>query len=380
MGRPPITGIVQDLNSVLKRTGVRYRLKTTNQTPKILIKALDRFEDGKTTKSSGLPTENQADWQAAFDLCVAMSNHEKPLTLLKAKQKFGTDSGGLTGWDALAQMIIRLLDERGTQWRGQATQTHLRQLQRLGGNVSSDALLDWVEEVKGDARDRPRRLNTLNLALDVLPDLSATLDNFRYNQIRKSTTFSRTTVVNPRELPSDPAIEQFIDQITNPQWRTAMGLIAVYGLRPHEIFCIDEQGIGDDEAMEVHSKKTGLRLVFPKRLDWTDRWDLRKLNLPEVCRQQSGKELGKRVTTNFARLRDRTDSVWREKAVAYDLRHAYAGTFHTTSQFDYLSIREVANYMGHSEKVHLEIYTRWIDRRNLRAQAARRYNNNNNNR
>jgi integrase len=67
--------------------------------------------------------------------------------------------------------------------------------------------------------------------------------------------------------------------------------------------------------------------------------------------------------------------MWRPGAQCYDLRHAFASAFHTSSDFDHIDIEELCRFMGHSKKIHETHYKRWLDKKKLKAQAARRFRN-----
>jgi integrase len=150
--------------------------------------------------------------------------------------------------------------------------------------------------------------------------------------------------VQPRDLPGDDLIATWRDLIPNPEWRLAYSLIAAYGLRPHEVFnCHFEQF----PVLTVGGKtKTGQRRVYPFYPEWAD-WGCGDVNLPAVT-GRNNTDLGQRVTHAFTR--------YEIPFAPYDLRHAWAIRTMMFGLADSLAAKQ----MGHSVKVHCEIYHRWI--------------------
>ena len=64
----------------------------------------------------------------------------------------------------------------------------------------------------------------------------------------------------PRELPSDEVIQEWCsgELIPNPAWRNVLGLMAIYGLRPHEVFLGELRG----NQYFVREGKTGAILCY----------------------------------------------------------------------------------------------------------------------
>ncbi len=100
-----------------------------------------------------------------------------------------------------------------------------------------------------------------------------------------------------RQGPHDSDISRYRLTIPNVKWRSAYGLIAIYGLRPHEVFSCD---LSRFPLLQVNEgTKTDQRVVYPFSPEWADQWDLVG-DLPTV----SGKtttDLGLRVTHAFSR-------------------------------------------------------------------------------
>ena len=361
-----------ELNDNLKRISSQFRIRVTVQSPRIQIRALQRFEDGSKIRTTPLLMEKRGDLEKAFKLCVEMDDSDAPLTLLGIKDD---QLPGFTAWSALGLTLQNYLDNKGTKWRGQAYASHMRQFNAFTGKVTAQKLMDWVEAASPKSADRVRRIGTLKKLM-----ICAGIDipNRWMERIKDETSFSIVTnAINPRTIPTDAHIEAFVDAVPTRSWQVAFGLIAVYGLRPHEVFCvgedINELGLIQINSMKVCLGKEGWRIVQPRRTDWIERWNLRGAEVPGFNPKHDAKSLGKRVSQQFARYRDQElFTLWRNEPKSYDIRHAYAAALHTEAKFrQKVSIDQAADWMGHSTKVHKETYLRWLSKESA-MDAARR--------
>ena len=165
-----------------------------------------------------------------------------------------------------------------------------------------------------------------------------------------------------RQLPSDRQILEWIEQIPNPGWRLAYGLMATYGLRNHEVFFTDLSALapGGDRVIRVlPTSKTGEHQVWPFQPEWVERFELPRLGearslLPPVCtdlRRTTLQQVGRRVAEQFRR--------YDLPLTPYALRHAWAvRTIHIG-----LPDTVAARMMGHSVAIHTRTYHHWITRR-----------------
>ena len=361
------TDTAKGLNDDLAKMGCKYRIRTTSQTPKIQIRAIHSFEDGSKIRASQFYAAKPGDLSKAYRLCLEMDGEDKPLSLIQAVTK-AADGPVFSAWASVAERLRYHLDAKGIKWKGQAYDTHMREIKWWKGNVSPEKLMRWVDAAKPETHDRVRRLCTLN-ALILCCDLD--VPNRWLAKMKAETSFSITQkAINPRTIPTDASIEFFIDSISYRPWQVAFGLIATYGLRPHEVFCQNEE-IDDEGCLDITSKKTGWRIIIPQNPKWIERWNLRDGERPRHNPNHNGKELGAKVTTQFARYRAQAEVMWRANAQCYDLRHAYAARFHSRSEFQKLRVDQMAKFMGHSEKVHRNTYMRWIDKNEQKLAAKR---------
>ena len=155
------------------------------------------------------------------------------------------------------------------------------------------------------------------------------------------------TAVNPRSLPSDQEIANFVTSIKNPAWRWVVGCIAAYGLRSHEAVRLE---VVDFPKMLVQEEtKTGSRIVRPLYPEWAIEWDLSNKILPDF----------ETLEIDNGRLATKISRWFGQHAPfkALDLRHCYA---RRCFEFNIAPDR-AAKMMGHGLKVHLETYRAWFE-------------------
>ncbi|WP_204140307.1 hypothetical protein [Halomicronema sp. CCY15110] len=163
----------------------------------------------------------------------------------------------------------------------------------------------------------------------------------------------------PRELPLDEDIARWFSKIRYRPWAWVYGMLAAYGLRPHEAwFCEFVEG-DYQQALQVTQGKTGPRLVYPLYPEWVQRWGLVKVSRPQVT--VPIKDDGTRDYEEYGRRACRQFTRYKVPFLPYDLRHAYGvrgsvkfGPAHG------LTVPIMAAWMGHSPTVHLNLYNRWI--------------------
>lgn len=209
--------------------------------------------------------------------------------------------------------------------------------------LSPELLLKVINDIPPDSRQRKRAVQ-----------VCAALAKFAGLQADFSTLIGSYSPkrVNPRFLPSDVAIAAARLAVTNEAWRWVFGVVACYGLRPHEAFHLE---MSDFPVVEVGADtKTGDRIVYPLYPEWAQSWELEQVKLPNFQKGHSNAALGSKVADEF---RDRKIPFH-----AYDLRHCYARRC-----FEFSLPPDMASgLMGHSVQVHLQTYRAWIDRATYR--------------
>ncbi|MBN3951275.1 MAG: hypothetical protein HWQ38_34305 [Nostoc sp. NMS7] len=156
-----------------------------------------------------------------------------------------------------------------------------------------------------------------------------------------------------KDLPTDEAIARIREQITSVRWQWGYGMLAAYGLRPHEIFFAT---VEPKPPFKCHLSegKTGARTIAPFYPEWADRW---KLWEQQEFRTQKVEywELGKRVYQGLYYYFKKIEGA---NLAPYDLRHCYA--IRVSVVFE-LPVTTSAKLMGHSVTEHLKTYQRHID-------------------
>jgi len=151
----------------------------------------------------------------------------------------------------------------------------------------------------------------------------------------------------PRDLPTDELIQETYYKISNPEWQWVYAALATYGLRPHEVFNLD---LSDLPIATVTDGKTGARRVWACYPEWVETFQIKNVCLPSVT-GKANVNLGERVSKAFKR--------YEIPFKPYDLRHCWAVR---SLEFG-LDISLAAQQMGHSAKVHSDLYHHWISDR-----------------
>jgi hypothetical protein len=164
-------------------------------------------------------------------------------------------------------------------------------------------------------------------------------------------------------VPTEAEIIAWVEGAPDPA-RWYWGMMAAYGLRPHEI-----EGsvlIDRDLCQVIEATKTGFRTVVPVPREWVERFDLRdrrlrprlegstSTNRPDAVSQWLSKELRKQGLP------------WRP----YALRHAYAARLWRQGG-SRLDLYTAARLMGHTATQHAKTYRAHIQPHQV-AEAAER--------
>ncbi|MFN6572328.1 integrase [Dendronalium sp. ChiSLP03b] len=155
-----------------------------------------------------------------------------------------------------------------------------------------------------------------------------------------------------KDLPTDEAIASLRDKIPSRQWQWVYGMLAAYGLRPHEVFFVNVEP-SPPYKCRVSEGKTGARIVQPFYPEWAERWKLweqQKL----ATKKSEYWELGRQVRQSLYWYLKKVGAY----AAPYDLRHAYAIRISVVFE---LPVTTSAKLMGHSIAEHLRTYQRHID-------------------
>jgi len=197
-----------------------------------------------------------------------------------------------------------------------------------------NALLEWT-----DANTRSRRRYAL--AYCKIADFAGLEHSLR--DLIGDYAFK---AVSPRSLPSDELIIRSYQSITDQSWRWIYGVMAAYGLRNHEAYFLDFE---DYPIAYINRGKTNERFIWPLYPEWPDQWGLAEISRP-YCPQKTNSGYGNRISKGFRQLKIPFSP--------YNLRHSWARRSFAFG----MDITTAAKMLGHSTKIHAEIYRHWIDR------------------
>ena len=203
--------------------------------------------------------------------------------------------------------------------------------------LSKENILEVIFSYQPDSRSRKRSVIALN-ALASFANIEIDINQYKGTYNSSSTT--------PRNLPNDKEIYQLFFTIKNKSWQWVYGMLATFGLRPHEIFLVYPDS--KLPILQVDKGKTKERKVWGLYPEWITEFDLQNFKIPNCSGKNNG-ELGHRVSTFFRRQKI--------PFKPYDLRHKWAIR---ALEFG-LDVSLAAQQMGHSVKVHCETYQRWIN-------------------
>ncbi|NEZ61091.1 hypothetical protein [Adonisia turfae] len=160
--------------------------------------------------------------------------------------------------------------------------------------------------------------------------------------------------VKPDDLPTDEKIETIWESLKGTTWEWAYGMMATYGLRPHEIFAIiDPVGVATKtgKISIAEDSKTGQRDVWPLPDRWRERFNLANVIMPNIRYEgRDNQQLGQRMSSNLRK---------KIPHKPYALRHAWAIRSAVMGVPDSIAAR----WMGHSISIHAATYHAAISQR-----------------
>lgn len=255
--------------------------------------------------------------------------------------------------------------EKNRQGIGTWNDAYWKHLKRLPQDVplSEDVLIQSLDKTKPSSRTRFYLVWQLKKFCNFC--------GFDANKVINSYGATKFKVT-PRDIPLDAKVIEGFNQLGTPlplnaskkaippeQWQWAYGMIATYGLRPHELFAIDL------DAYTSPTNKYNLITLDPRITDGTKTGE-RKCGLPPL--HPEWVELFELKNIRFLQLtgglRSRVGRIaikFKASGIEfnpYDLRHAYAIRGHRLR----IPIKTMADYMGHTVEEHTTTYQRWMSK------------------
>jgi integrase len=334
---------------------VNQRLKALNIKVEVLLK-------GKTLRlRATLPNKNGVG-RSQQPICLGISASPDGIAEMErqAKEVHRQKVEGIFNWDSwqrspkvevlpASQAIehfkahyFKHNEIKETTWRDYWVPTFKPLLQQNGA-ITANLLLTLVLATDENTDRRKRTCQKAQNLADFLKidiDLKQYAGNYGHGSLK------------PRDLPPDKLVLEWRDRIPNASWQWVYGMIAAFGLRPHEVFACEFVNAYTvrvfEEIPDVGETKTGERIVRAVMPEWAVQWDLLKIKLPPVTASKPG-DFGDRNSTQFSR--------YEIPFPAYNLRHAYAIRGSVVCK---MSLPVMAAMMGHSEEVHLKTYHHWL--------------------
>lgn len=252
------------------------------------------------------------------------------------------DWGGTTKKSTTSGWLDDFLDLKRSQIQESSLNTQyvpvIRRIRELKGTITTDKLVDLIKQ---NTDDHSKNRKTYCLVLSQLA-MYGGLDPLPIKAIAGK---YKPTPVNPAELPTDEQIVGLWESLSS-NWKWIYGMMATYGLRPHETFKVSLSRENNTLLARVHpDTKTGARVVLPLLERWTEQFNLEQVVYPNIILEgRDNRRLSERISLAF-----------RQQNVPHTpkaLRHAYSCRgAHYGIQPDVM-----ARMMGHSISVHCATY------------------------
>ena len=369
----------------------RYRMHKKTTTPFILIR---EYVDGKVAKefsSRHWRHESDADIKACAEKCLEA--HRKGWA--NAVGPVAAKGKGHT-WITLMDAFWAKYSERVVREGSQADhRSYCRQCQTFSGPVRTERLEAWINQT-----DPYRQWSKHRKQFQFLSDLKkyGFMGGEAYDLMlerqnaRRPTKQERERVTGgqkPRAIPSDQVLYEWLKAIERPLHQWAFAMVAVYGLRPSELWHLN--GINEAGFVMVPAKplcKTFRHPALACPIDWIEEFGLRKnfdhfhaewietyqikwaqgargmepLNNSRVADAGLGQQLtrGKVKPLKGASWDAGPESDEDAPCMVYDLRHAYAIRLFTHPETRHLTMEKHAFWMGHSLQQHKNTYLKWM--------------------
>ncbi|MGD1914212.1 MAG: site-specific integrase [Rivularia sp. (in: cyanobacteria)] len=373
------------VNQRLKSSKTKVSLKATGAIIQLIstlpLKPGDTHKQGKPTKqytiSLGIP--------ANFDGLKTAEEEAHELGKLIARQTFvWTDKylgkqaqtrNNITFREFYDDLEKRYFQTRKKTIRSQNTFSGLKKRYKLfflsDDVISKSSLVDKIKK----SNTPSQRKMCIECANFIVKELAIDIDfNFLKIKIEKQ----------KRDIPTDNDVVRIFNQFCyfieneastkrqavecHKRVKLIYALLAIYGLRPREIFNQPDldwltSSENKHNTFKVHeSNKTGYREVFPFVPEWIELFDLHNTENIEFLKKyvsevKDYKSLESKVS-NVSHCFVRYSFGFKP----YDLRHACAIRAHLQG----VPVKAAADNLGHTVEMHTLVYQRWFGLENRR--------------
>jgi integrase len=228
--------------------------------------------------------------------------------------------------------------ERTTKSETTWTYSYWQYFQELPLNAElTEALLKGtlIKRYKGGSRSR----QLCSVAYGMLAEFAG-LSRVEITELGKG---YRSAGKTSAQILTDDQVLFQIENCRTREWQCAAALIAVFGLRNHEVFKLDLTRLSEGIARVLADTKTGERLVYACPFEWIEKFNLSNLKLPSVgIEGRSNRMIGHSVNQGFKLNGLANPYAFRD---AYAVRLEFYWEAGTPTAFK-------SRWMGHSSAVH----------------------------
>ena len=215
--------------------------------------------------------------------------------------------------------------------------------------LNQENVKSLIFSTPAESRSRKRYKNAIAF-LAKFAGIELDLSNIISSYSVKNTT--------PRKLPTDEQIEFYYQAIAKKDcsWAYVFGILAVFGLRPQEVFYSNLNLQTEQPFLEVLEGKTDFRIVLPYPVNWLKDFNLLTPLLPKNVIIPDYRS--KNLVSDLSNIPCRAFQKFGVPFPPYHLRHAWA----VRTLLMGLDVSLAAKQMGHSVKIHTDTYHYWINK------------------
>ncbi|MFM7675368.1 MAG: hypothetical protein ACKO5F_07240 [Synechococcus sp.] len=374
----------------------RFRLRRYDRSQFLYVRELVRGVQVREFSLAPLQHRREEHVERARDLCLEGHRKGQWPEPLAARGR-----GSLVSWKALVQACIDDIELRICKEgsRVHAINDLKLRVARFRDPADPQRLLSWAMEVNPltHLKRFNRRIETISqIHRSGLMDLTAVLQQLRgmrpkgaAEKIRKASS------MRVRVIPSDADLEHWLDRL-EPFHQWVFACIAVFGLRPHELWHaegIDERGWitipGDMKTKTSEHFAQAVPDAWLERYQLRQNWDLFHSQLNARWTVRFAEISGVRIAVNNVAVSNALykefqhrglQKLWAPRAEGagmdwvrpYDLRHAYAIRCATSAECSESFDDDMASWMGHGLEIHRRIYLRWMSASRKKEALQRR--------